>query len=173
MSKTKQLKPGYPVVGDNGAITCMTIDEIAKRVGDKLGVQRASYSLPKEGGWLRIARVNTDSAIILFTNDYIGAIGRGVMLEYSGCYDPSQCDAIFAFGSTTLFSKVRFVGNKAEIYLEIYVDAKSASTPISMTLISSRHKETASLYDKYQEGAVSEGFSVKELTRADLMNRGG
>ena len=167
--KTKTLPPGYPVVGDNGAITGLTIDEIARRVGEQLGVQHASYGLPGDV-WCRIARVNSEAGKIYISNSYIGPMDQGFAIEFAAVRGVTACTAKI-MGNTSLIEYVRFVGKDSEIYLEVYCPARAATTPTSITLISSANSKTTELYSSYIKGNADTGFSIKKFTLAEL--RGG
>lgn len=175
MSKTKTMPPGYPVVDDNGAITGLTIDEIAKRVGKQLGVQDATYQVAGPG-WVRIARVHSNACLFLLSSVYVNTPPRGVLISVSGAYSYGSSDAKILSGNVSLFDKVRFVGGSGgEIYFEIHssIAADRKNIWIIKSISTSSIYETSAdlLYQSFTAGSIPEGFAVKEFSLEQL--RGG
>ena len=172
-TKTKKLSAGVPIVDSNGAVTPVTIAELARQVGKELGVQKATYSVAGPG-WIRLARIDSNAAILMITNVYVNTPSRASVIAVSGAYTVNYTDAKLLSGNVNLFDKIRFVGGShGEVYLEAY-----SSIPTSyknqwcIALYAQNQKgatsDQAELYQSFTIGSIPEGFTAKELTLTDL-----
>lgn len=174
MSKTKKLTAGVPVVDSSGAVTPVSISELAKQVGEQLGIQTATY-LVKGTRWIRVALVKSTAAILLISNEYASTLSRGVTLSISGAYIASYARATLVSGFASLFDKIRFVScPQGMTYLEIH-SSIGETQHNRWTIKSISHgvdSATLELYQTLTPGEVPEGSTVKELTISDLMGGG-
>ena len=172
--RTKTLPPGYPVVGDNGAITCMTIDEIAKRVGKQLGVQQRHYSIIAGGKWYRLASFGSNSfcsAILFIGHKWSSGNPSGltVAINNSAPSETHNRRITQLSGVNGTVQKIRIVSKHVtsdvgEAYLDIFInESKKAGL-----YIGSFSNGGIELTDSLQEAPSIDGMLVSELTTTNM-----
>ncbi|MBD5402708.1 hypothetical protein HDR58_07920 [bacterium] len=177
-TKTKKLSAGVPIVDSNGAVTPVSIAELAREVGKELGVQQAAYNVAGTG-WIRLARIDSNAAILMISNVYVNTTSRASVISISGGYTVNETDAKLISGKVNLLDKIRFVGGpKGEIYLEVHLSVASTNTNKWYITIHSQNMNTTTsaqveLYQSLTTGSTPEGFTAKELTLTDLQWGGG
>ncbi|MDE6276982.1 MAG: hypothetical protein K2M06_02635 [Muribaculaceae bacterium] len=172
-SNTKTLPPGIPVVGTGGVVTPTPIAELAKQIGEQLGIYRATYVV-KGPGWVRIATIASKPAVLLITHSYTNTHSVGVSMAVSGAYFTEQLKAAILSGTPSIFDKLRFVSdNKGTTYLEVHsciaATYQNTWTIAFHTVNGTNWTYNPKLYQEFTEGSIPEGFTAKEFTLSELM----
>ena len=172
-TKTKKLSAGVPIVGSNGAVTPVSIAELAREVGKELGVQQAAYRVAGVK-WIRIGRVDSNGGIVILKNFYANALSKGVVIAFTGAHNHLNCDAKILSGTPTIFDSLRFVANSGIVYLEIH-SSLTGDNPWAIKLYSIAETQVygskllgCELYQSLTEGEITQGYAAKELTLTDL-----
>lgn len=169
-TKTKKLSAGVPIVDSSGAITPVSIAELAKQVGEVLGIQRANYEV-RGPGWIRLAKIGRTSGLIFIHNGWFSSGPSSVVISFAGnVYLPNSSIKIVS-GTPNVFNKMRFVITDNETFLEAYSHLGVGQfNPWYITMLGSA---TASvLYQSTTEGIAGNGSEVKEYTLAELSGGG-
>lgn len=145
MSKTKKLTAGVPIVGSNGAVTPVSIAELAKQVGAAIGVQKRISAEMHGGKWYRIANVSSGgytSAIILLGHTWYSGAPSGLNLSFNASASGQRgpLSLIQLSGSGLTFDKVRYVqeqetGNEGAGFIDVHI-ASGRLLPIYAAIFS-------------------------------------
>lgn len=175
MSKTKKLTAGVPIVDSSGAVTPVSIAELAVLVGERLGVQGATYVV-EQTGWIRIAKIGSSSGIINFTHAYNTTPTKAAVIAVCGAYDFNRVSAKIITGNPSVFNKLRFISKGKECYLEVYsvLSSQNQWSFKTFTVDCQSTSEPFELYKTLTPGYAPEtGYAIKEFTLDDLQMGGG
>ena len=167
-TKTKKLSAGVPIVGSNGAVTPVTIAELAREVGKELGVQRVKLPyLKSEGTWYRLATfLSSCSAIFMLGHRWNSGSSSNVTVSVNATSagSPKQRSLVQLSGSPETFSKFRYVidgqsGDTGSGHLDVFVVA-TKTFELCMTAIANVDVELCS---RLEPAPSVEGLKVYEI----------